>query len=130
MMQDFATSTTYKALPEEVLQVLQRSTLDALGLATIGSQSEMAQIGHGKRWAQVYILMQSGIRHDAAPRTLRSDTDLPLTYAEITDNFHLFSDPVLGSKTAEPSKYFAPSLTIWTQLRYKKIDVILHTLEV
>jgi len=119
LMQDFATSTTYKALPEGVLQVLQRSTLDTLGLATIGSQSQMAQISHGKRWAQVSILMQNGIRHDAAPRTPRGNTDQPLTNAEISDKFHLFSDPVIGSKTAEPLKISAPSLTIWAQLRYK-----------
>ena len=65
LMQDFATSTTYKALPEEVLQVLQRSMLDTLGLAIIGSQSEIAQISHGKHWAQVFILMQKEIRYDA-----------------------------------------------------------------
>ena len=100
LMQDFATSTTYKALPEEVLQVLQRSMLDTLGLATIGSQSEMAQISYGKHWAQISILMQKGIRHEAAPRIPRNNTDQPLTNAEISDKLHLFSDPVLGSKTS------------------------------
>ena len=61
----------------------------------------LTQISDGKRWAQVFMIMQNRIRHDAAPQTLCGDTDLPLTYAEISDNFHLFSDPVLGSKAAE-----------------------------
>ena len=45
LMQDFAADLTYKALPEDVLGVLRRSLLDTLGVAAIGSQSEMAQIG-------------------------------------------------------------------------------------
>jgi len=45
LMQDFAAGLTYKALPDDVLRVLRRSLLDTLGVAAIGSQSEMAQIG-------------------------------------------------------------------------------------
>ena len=40
-------------------------------------------------------------RHEAAPRTPRGDTDLPMSDAEISDKFHLFADPILGSKTAQ-----------------------------
>ena len=45
LMQDFAAGLTYKTLPEDVLRVLRRSLLDTLGVAAIGSQSKMAQIG-------------------------------------------------------------------------------------
>mgnify|MGYP000167092482 CR=1 FL=1 len=45
LMQDFAAGLAYKALPEDVLQVLRRSLLDTLGVAAIGSRSKMAQIG-------------------------------------------------------------------------------------
>ena len=45
LMQDFAADLTYEALPDDVLRVLRRSLLDTLGVAAIGSQSEMAQIG-------------------------------------------------------------------------------------
>ena len=45
LMQDFAADLTYQALPDDVLPVLRRSLLDTLGVAAIGSQSEMAQIG-------------------------------------------------------------------------------------
>ena len=44
LMQNFATSITYKALPRDVLPVLRPSILDTLGVVAIGSQSEMAQI--------------------------------------------------------------------------------------
>ena len=42
LMQDFAAGLAYKALPEDVLQVLRRSLLDTLGVAAIGSRSKMA----------------------------------------------------------------------------------------
>ena len=45
LMQDFAAGLTYRALPESVLWVLRRSLLDTLGVAAIGSQSDMAKIG-------------------------------------------------------------------------------------
>ena len=45
LMQDFVTRLTYENLSEDVIQVLRRSLLDSIGVAAIGSQSEMAQIG-------------------------------------------------------------------------------------
>jgi len=45
LMQDFVANLTYKALSENVIQVLRRSLLDSIGVAAIGSQSDMAQIG-------------------------------------------------------------------------------------
>ena len=44
LMQDFAASLSYQALPEDVLKVLRRSLLDSLGVAAIGSQTEMARL--------------------------------------------------------------------------------------
>ena len=130
-MQDLATSTTYKARPEEVLQVLQRSMLDTLGLATIGSQSEMAQISHGKHWAQFSILMQKGIRHDAAPRTPRGNMDQPLTNAEISDKFHLFWYPALGSKTSENIENFCSKFAHLDATKVQDfLDIIRHSPEV
>ena len=60
----------------------------------------LTQISDGKRWAQVSILMKDGKRYDAAPRTPRGDTDLPLSDAEISQKFHLFTDPILGVSRA------------------------------
>ena len=45
LMQDFAASLSYQDLPEDVFRVLRRSLLDSLGVAAIGSQTEMAKIG-------------------------------------------------------------------------------------
>ena len=45
LMQDFAASLTYRALPKSVLWTLRRSLLDTLGVAAIGSQSDMSKIG-------------------------------------------------------------------------------------
>jgi 2-methylcitrate dehydratase PrpD len=61
----------------------------------------LTQVSDDKHWAQVSITMQNGIRHEAAPRTPRGDTDLPMSDAEISEKFHLFADPILGSKTAQ-----------------------------
>ena len=45
LMKEFAANLRYGTLNEDVLQVLRRSLLDTIGVAAIGSQSEMAQIG-------------------------------------------------------------------------------------
>jgi 2-methylcitrate dehydratase PrpD len=45
LMKEFAANLRYGALNEDVVQVLRRSLLDTIGVAAIGSQSEMAQIG-------------------------------------------------------------------------------------
>ena len=68
---------------------------------TLIDDPHLTQISDGKRWAQVSILMRDGKRHEAAPRTPRGDTDLPLSDREISDKYHLFADPILGGETAE-----------------------------
>ena len=45
LMKEFAANLRYGTLNDDVLQVLRRSLLDTIGVAAIGSQSEMAQIG-------------------------------------------------------------------------------------
>ena len=67
---------------------------------TLIEDPHLTQISEGKRWAQVSILMQNGTRYEAAPRTPRGDTDLPLSDAEISEKFHHFSDHILGSTIA------------------------------
>ena len=62
---------------------------------------DLTRISDGKRWAQVSITLQDGTRLDAAPRTPRGDTDLPLSDAEISQKYHLFADPVLGQARAD-----------------------------
>ena len=56
----------------------------------------LTAISVGKRWAEVTIILHDGRRFDAAPRSPRGDTDMPLSDAEIAEKFHLFADPVLG----------------------------------
>ena len=44
-MKEFAANLRYDILNEDILRVLRRSLLDTIGVAAIGSQSKMAQIG-------------------------------------------------------------------------------------
>ena len=75
--------------------------------------------------------MQNGIRHDAAPRTPRGNTDQPLTNAVISDKFHLFSDPVLGSKASETIKNFYSKFDYLDATEIPDLlDIILHKPEV
>lgn len=50
----------------------------------------------GTRWAQVTLILQDGTRLEAPARTPRGDPDQPLSDAEISEKFHLFSDALLG----------------------------------
>ena len=45
LMKEFAANLRYDILNEDILRVLRRSLLDTIGVAAIGSQSKMAQIG-------------------------------------------------------------------------------------
>ncbi|MGC1504824.1 MAG: MmgE/PrpD family protein [Sulfitobacter sp.] len=60
----------------------------------------LTEISQGKRWAQVTIHTIDGHSFEDVPRTPKGDNDLPLSDAEISDKFHLFADPVLGSARA------------------------------
>ena len=61
----------------------------------------LTEISVGKRWAQLSLKLTDGRTLVAAPRTPRGDTDQPLSDAEISEKFHLFSDPVLGRGRAD-----------------------------
>ncbi|MGA9251555.1 MAG: MmgE/PrpD family protein [Roseobacter sp.] len=67
---------------------------------TLVDDPHLTRISEGKRWAQVSFTLQNGRTIADEPRTPRGDRDLPLSDAEISEKFHLFTDPVLGDKRA------------------------------
>ncbi len=67
---------------------------------TLIDDNHFTAISVGKRWAEVTLILQDGTRLTSEPRTPRGDTDLPLSDAEISTKFHLFTDPVLGTSRA------------------------------
>ncbi|WP_299882076.1 MmgE/PrpD family protein [uncultured Sulfitobacter sp.] len=67
---------------------------------TLIDDPHLTKISQGKRWAQVTILTKDGRRLADDPRTPRGDNDLPLSDAEISQKFHLFTDPILGEARA------------------------------
>ena len=68
---------------------------------TLVDDPHLTKISQGKRWAQVTLRTIDGRSFTSEPRTPRGDTDTPLTDAEISDKFHLFSDPILGRTRAD-----------------------------
>ena len=88
-------------VPELDISALSDPAILRISTATsLIDDPHLTQISDGKRWAQVSILMRDGTRHEAAPRTPRGDTDLPLSNKEISDKYHLFADPIIGAETA------------------------------
>ncbi|MBT3140698.1 MmgE/PrpD family protein [Ruegeria litorea] len=67
---------------------------------TLIDDDHFTAISVGKRWAEVTLELTDGRRLTADPRTPRGDTDLPLSDADISDKFHLFADPVVGTERA------------------------------
>ncbi len=67
---------------------------------TLIDDDHFTAISVGKRWAEVTLVLQDGTRLTSEPRTPRGDTDLPLSDSEISEKFHLFTDPVLGRPRA------------------------------
>lgn len=67
---------------------------------TLVDDPHLTQISVGKRWAEVHMTLTDGRVLKDAPRTPRGDTDQPLSDAEISQKFHLFTDPILGSDRA------------------------------
>lgn len=62
---------------------------------------EMTRRSTEKRWAQVTLVLKDGRRVEDAPRTPRGDADMPLSDQQISDKFHLLTDPVLGRARAD-----------------------------
>ncbi|MDF3413471.1 MmgE/PrpD family protein [Sulfitobacter sp. M57] len=57
----------------------------------------LTKISQGKRWAQVTLHTTDGRRFEDVARTPKGDNDQPLSDREISEKFHLFADPVLGT---------------------------------
>ncbi|MCX7565188.1 MmgE/PrpD family protein [Sulfitobacter sp. F26169L] len=62
------------------------------------------KISVGKRWAEVTLTCHDGRSFTSLPRSPRGDRDQPLSDSDISQKFHLFSDPVLGRARAEEIK--------------------------
>ncbi|MGC3936960.1 MmgE/PrpD family protein [Roseobacter sp. EG26] len=88
-------------LPELAPSTLQDAEILRISKAThLIDDPHFTKISEGKRWAQVTLTLTDGSQYESTPRTPRGDADLPLSDAEISDKFHLFADPVLGSHRA------------------------------
>lgn len=68
---------------------------------TLIDDEELTARSVEKRWAAVTLVTKDGRRIAAPPRTPRGDTDMPLSDAEISAKFHIFSDPVMGQPRAD-----------------------------
>ena len=89
-------------VPELAAATLQDPDILRISKATrLIDDDHFTTISQGKRWAQVTLELVDGTRLTSDPRTPRGDADLPLSNAEISDKFHLFSDPVLGRDRAD-----------------------------
>jgi 2-methylcitrate dehydratase PrpD len=88
------------------VEELAPSTLKDADILRISRATRLIDDDHftaisvGKRWAEVTLVLKDGTRHTSEPRTPRGDTDLPLSDEEISEKFHLFTDPVLGRARA------------------------------
>lgn len=67
---------------------------------TLIDDPEMTARSVKQRWAQVTLLLRDGRRIEDKPRTPRGDIDAPLSDREISDKFHIFADPILGTPRA------------------------------
>ena len=89
-------------VPELAEATLQDPDILRISQATrLVDDPHFTAISVGKRWAQVVMTLKDGRSVTSEPRTPRGDTDLPLSDAEISEKFHLFADPVLGSSRAD-----------------------------
>ncbi len=86
---------------------LQPETLNDPDILRVSKAVELIDDDHytrisvGKRWAEVTIRTADGRSFASPPRTPRGDRDAPLSDADISEKFHLFSDPVLGRDRAD-----------------------------
>lgn len=88
-------------VPELAESTLQDADiLRVSGVTRLIEDDHFTAISEGKRWAQVTLRLMDGAEVSSPPRTPRGDTDLPLSDAEISEKFHLFADPVLGTRRA------------------------------
>jgi len=85
---------------------ISESILDDAEVRRISKVTEIiddehyTRISTDKRWADVTLFLKDGRQLQSDPRTPRGDHDQPFSDAEISDKFHLFSDPVVGMSRA------------------------------
>jgi len=99
----FAIMVVYGRIgPDEISE----SILDDAEVRRISNATEIIDDEHytlistDKRWADVTLFLKDGRQLQSDPRTPRGDHDQPFSDAEISDKFHLFSDPVVGASRA------------------------------
>lgn len=89
-------------VPELTNDTLQDPDIQRISKATqLIDDPHYTKISVGKRWAEVSMTLTDGRTISAAPRTPRGDTDMPLSDQDISEKFHLFTDPVLGRTRAD-----------------------------
>ena len=67
---------------------------------TIVESAHYTKISTRKRWADVTLYLADGTELQSKPYTPRGDPDNPLSDAEISAKFHLFTDNILGKPRA------------------------------
>ena len=93
---------------------------------TLIDDPHLTAISDGVRWAQVDLGLKDGRTLSAEPRRPRGDPDMPLTDAEISEKFHLFADPVIGSKRANELENLAGHFdTLDVHQTMRLMDIIL-----
>ena len=73
----------------EILRISQNTNLI--------DDPHLTAISVGKRWAEVTIILHDGRRFDAAPRSPRGDTDMPLSTRKSQKNSTFSLIPSSGS---------------------------------
>ncbi len=81
-------------LADPEIQRISRAT-------TIVESEHYTKISTRKRWADVTLYLTDGTELKSDPYTPRGDPDNPLTDAEISAKFHLFTDSILGKARAD-----------------------------
>ncbi len=81
-------------LTDPEIQRLSRAT-------TIVESAHYTKISTRKRWADVTLYLTDGRGLHSKPYTPRGDPDNPLSTAEISAKFHLFTDSILGKARAD-----------------------------
>lgn len=79
------------------------------------------KISVGKRWAEVTIRTLDGRAFTSPPRSPRGDRDQPLSDVQISDKFHLFSDPVIGRERADELEALSGRFDSLDAVQFKRL---------
>jgi len=86
-------------VPELAPEILGDAEILRISRATRIEETEhYTRISVGKRWADVTLYLQDGRCIESQPCSPKGDPEDPLSDTEISDKFHLFADPVLGTE--------------------------------